>query len=239
MSDYYGEHWLRVMRLQDDVAPVSEQQAVAAVRLAGCPQGTRILDSACGFGRHLRSIVREGYEVIGSDLSMALIQEASKVEGATVLQADYRRLPFAESSFAAVLNLFTSFGFYGRGEDTGVLREFRRVLRPGGVLLVQVQHRDRLMCNFRAVEDHRLSPDVSLEVRREFDAATGVQRLTEVVTDSSGVHPPVEVILTVYSAEELSEMAVTAGFAKVQLLGGFDGRPFDPDQRAIIKGTVV
>ena len=47
------------------------------------------------------------------------------------VRGDYRELPFEDASFDAVLNLFSSLGYLERDEDVGVLREFRRVLRPG------------------------------------------------------------------------------------------------------------
>ena len=61
------------------------------------------------------------------------------------MHADYRELPFADASFDAALNLFTSLGYLGDEEDTRVLREIGRVLRPGGRLVIEILHRDRLV----------------------------------------------------------------------------------------------
>jgi ubiquinone/menaquinone biosynthesis C-methylase UbiE len=65
------------------------------------------------------------------------------------VQGDYRELPFAAERFDAVVNLFTSFGFFGEEGDLQALREFRRVLRPERALVLETMHRDRLMAIFR------------------------------------------------------------------------------------------
>ena len=51
-----------------------------------------------------------------------------------LVRGDYRELPFEDASFDTVFNLFSSLGYLERDKDVGVLREFRRVLRPGGAL---------------------------------------------------------------------------------------------------------
>src|SRR6266545_3326815 len=74
----------------------SEEEALAAVRLAGCEQGAEILDCPCGFGRHSVVLARAGYRVTGADRSEALLAEAKRrVEGVEIelVQADYRDLP--------------------------------------------------------------------------------------------------------------------------------------------------
>ena len=58
------------------------------------------------------------------------------------MHADYRELPFADESFDAALNLFTSLGYLGDEDDTRVLWEIRRVLRPGARLVIETLHRD-------------------------------------------------------------------------------------------------
>ena len=65
------------------------------------------------------------------------------------MQADYRELPFEDGSFDAVVNLFSSLGYRGDEGDRQTLREFRRVLRPGGALVIETMHRDRLVRVFR------------------------------------------------------------------------------------------
>ena len=111
-----------------------------------------MLDCPCGYGRHSIEFARLGLHVVGSDYSESQLAEARRRGGdgewPQWVQADYRELPFADASFDCVANLFTSLGYWGDDADRGAIAEFRRVLRPGGSLVVETMHRDMLMAIF-------------------------------------------------------------------------------------------
>ena len=87
-----------------------------------------------------------------------------------LVEADYRELPFPDERFDAALNLFTSLGFYGDEEDVKALAEIGRVLRPGGRLVIEIMHRDRLVRGFHE-QDWRLVGEGRLLLeQRTFDA---------------------------------------------------------------------
>ena len=128
---FFSDFYLRAYA-SDERDAEAEVQALAAARLAGCPEGGELLDVPCGFGRHSVPLAGAGYKVTGVDRSSALLEEARRRGyGLSFVQADYRQLPFADDSFDAALNLFTSLGYLGDDEDVKVLAEIRRVLRPG------------------------------------------------------------------------------------------------------------
>ena len=141
----------------------TREEALGAVALAGVEPGAEILDCPVGFGRHALVLTEVGYRVTGLDRSETQLAEAERRRGDAewprLVRGDYRELPFEDASFDAVLNLFTSLGYLERDEDVGVLREFRRVLRPGGALVVETMHRDRLARVF-------LTADVGPAARR-------------------------------------------------------------------------
>ena len=65
--------------------------------------------------------------------------------------ATIAQLPFADASFDAVLTMFSSLGYLERDEDVSVLRELRRVLRPGRTLIVETAHRDAFARSARSL----------------------------------------------------------------------------------------
>ncbi|MCC6575259.1 MAG: class I SAM-dependent methyltransferase [Planctomycetes bacterium] len=111
----------------------ARKQVVAILDSGLLPRKGRILDLCCGAGRHLKVLRAQGLGVFGLDLSMDLLRAGSR---GWVVRADMRRVPYADGSFAAVLSLFTSFGYFDDAENLGVLREIRRVLEPGGRVVI-------------------------------------------------------------------------------------------------------
>ncbi len=80
-------------------------------------KGEKILDLACGKGRHSIYLNRLGYDVTGVDLSENSIQYASQFENDTLkFRVHDMCRPYSEK-FSAVFNLFTSFGYFDKEED--------------------------------------------------------------------------------------------------------------------------
>lgn len=119
-----------------------EQEADAFVnRLAAelrLKPGARLLDLACGKGRHSIALHRLGFDVTGVDLSPASIAEAKKSEkdGLAFFEHDMRK-PFMIRYFDGVLNLFTSFGYFShKRENRAVVDSVCKGLRPGGIFVI-------------------------------------------------------------------------------------------------------
>ncbi|MBP6557050.1 MAG: class I SAM-dependent methyltransferase [Flavobacterium sp.] len=81
------------------------------------PEKAKVLDLACGKGRHSIYLNQLGYDVIGADLSENSIAEANKNANETLhFVVHDKREPF-EDKFDAIFNLFTSFGYFESEED--------------------------------------------------------------------------------------------------------------------------
>lgn len=81
------------------------------------PEKAKVLDLACGKGRHSIYLNQLGFDVIGADLSENSIQQASKNANATLhFEVHDMRLPFNDK-FDAIFNLFTSFGYFENDAD--------------------------------------------------------------------------------------------------------------------------
>ena len=133
-----------VAQLREEKPPAQTRREVDFLLRALRPApGARILDVPCGYGRHASALARRGFRVVGVDLSRAMIAEARRrfAEGPRLafVRADMRRIAF-RGEFDAVVNLYTSFGYFTPAQNQAVLRRLARALRPGGTLLVD--HRD-------------------------------------------------------------------------------------------------
>lgn len=92
--------------------------------LAALPRGASILDLGAGAGESVRLLRELGFEACGLDL---------EPRSPLVEEGDLLRAPFPDGSFDAVLS---ECSFYVSGDVPGALREARRLLRPGGRLLL-------------------------------------------------------------------------------------------------------
>lgn len=118
-------------RFKRDVAADDPRLAAILGRL-GLIEGLRVLDLGCGKGRFARALTGRGAEVIGLDVSRAMLAAAT---GLDRIQASARRLPFPSSTFDAAIAVEVFEHLEPRSLDA-VVAEACRVLRPGCPFLV-------------------------------------------------------------------------------------------------------
>jgi SAM-dependent methyltransferase len=113
------------------------QKVVAELRRAGA---RRVLEAGCGPGRHTGALARAGFdEVAAVDLAPAWVRATRRrAPGADVRHADATALPWATGHFDAAVAVHV-LGHVPAGVADAILREARRVTRPGGVIAV-VEH---------------------------------------------------------------------------------------------------
>jgi ubiquinone/menaquinone biosynthesis C-methylase UbiE len=235
---FFSDFYLRLAAGDERQERDAEAQALGAVRLVGCPDGGDVLDVACGFGRHAVPLAAAGYKVVGVDRSQTLLAEARRRAGdgrwPELVQADYRELPFADESFDAAINLFTSLGYLGDEEDTRALAEIARVLRPDGRLVIEIMHRDLLVRGFSEQDWRALGGGRLLLEQRTFDAAAGLAQTTQTLIETSGERESRTFSLRVYTATELVAMLTAAGFAEAKCYGDLDGGGFATGTRLVV-----
>jgi SAM-dependent methyltransferase len=217
---WFGEEYLDLYPHRDDR---EAERVVALLTARGvCRPGDRVLDLACGAGRHAAAFARCGAMVVGLDLSIPLLLGARRRSPARLVRADMRVVPLRAGSFDVVVNLFTSFGYFdGDAEHEAVLAEVARVLRPGGGFVLDylnapqvrstlVARDERAVGRRRVVQERRLSEDaryVVKSIRLEGEGRTFMERVR------------------LYEREEIERMLVAHGLAPRHVWGDYDGRP--------------
>jgi SAM-dependent methyltransferase len=222
---FFDAAYVRHLRGQWSDA-VTRRQVAFVTRALRLRAGSRVLDVPCGFGRHARLLARRGMRVVGVDRSPAMLAEARRhgpQPGLTFVRADMRRLAYA-CEFDAVLNLYTSFGYFSPRENLDVLRRMARALKPGGRILVD--HRDR---EFDATLPGRWwdrAPDGTL-VLQKMTLHRGTGRWSgEWTFVSPGGRPSVRALRHyVYTLAQWKRMFRAAGLRVTGAWSGF-GRPY-------------
>jgi SAM-dependent methyltransferase len=138
-NDYDG--FAREYARLNDASPfLALYERPAILALAGDVRGSRVLEAGCGGGVQAAELVRLGADVTGVDRSAGLLEVARERLGADVPlhHADLAQpLPFADGAFDLVLS---SLVMHYLAEWEPTLREFRRVLVPGGRVVLSTHH---------------------------------------------------------------------------------------------------
>ncbi len=209
----------------------ADTEARDVVRLLGLAEGSTVLDLACGQGRHTSPLRRAGLQVLGLDLSPVLLAAAASRDAkAPLVRADMRSLPLADATMDGVVNLFNAFGYFeSPDDDVQVLREVARVLRPGGVFVQEVHHRDALVRDWEPRTTHPTYPDgLVVTEERVWDTVTGRHQVTYLLESPGAPDRHLEHTLRVFTLTEMVALHRLAGLDVIGVYGGFDRTPATP-----------
>ena len=118
---------------------------------------SHILDLGCGRGRHSINLNKKGYHVTGIDLSeqaIATAREKAEAENLENIRFEVRdmRDPLPEQ-FDAIVNLFTTFGYFKSDEENAsVLESVRKMLKPGGIFVLDYLNAQQVKENYRPAD---------------------------------------------------------------------------------------
>lgn len=120
----------------------------------GIPKGVKVLDLACGKGRHSITLNELGYDVLGVDLSPNSIETAKKhVRDGLSFDVHDMRKRIDGQKFSAIFNLFTSFGYFSdEADNLAVLTSAHQMLEENGLLLIDFMNVKKVIQEMKAEE---------------------------------------------------------------------------------------
>ena len=148
---FFDENYMKAYK---ELEKRTSREVDSILRMMNLRSRARILDLCCGYGRHSIELARKGFAVTGYDLSDFFLKKARKDAAALKLKirfvkGDMRKLPF-EERFDAVVNLFTSFGYFEKErDDLKVLKGVGKALKKGGLFLLDLINREQLIRGFQ------------------------------------------------------------------------------------------
>ena len=165
LEEYVPNDWWRkifnsnYLKTDGDVVcddSITKTEIDLLISVLNLKRENKILDLCCGQGRHSIELSKQGfYNIEGLDRSHYLIQKARKISKAEKLlckfrEGDARKIPCKSNVFDFVLILGNSFGYFESLEDDEkVLQEVKRVLKPGGKLVIDIADGEYLKNNFQ------------------------------------------------------------------------------------------
>jgi SAM-dependent methyltransferase len=237
-ESFFGADYFEIYR--DFFTPEGTAADVEGiVSRLGLPPGARVLDLACGHGRHAIPLAERGFDVTGYDLSELFLERArteAASRGVAVrwVRGDMRALPF-EAEFDAVINVFTAFGYFAdEADDIETLRRVRRALVPGGRFLLETLHRDGLVARFRPQLEYTTSNGTLVCRHYVWDLARDVIDDRVNIVRPDGSRAEYASSLRVRSLHELLGLVREAGLEPVAWFGGLDGSTLELASRRLV-----
>ncbi len=229
-EQWFGEEYLQLYPHRDDA---DAARMIALVNSRIPLRNQRLLDLACGPGRHAEQLAGLGGHVVGFDLSMPLLRRArARIRPPLdLVRGDMRTLPFADASFHAVLNLFTSFGYFlDDAQHDLVLRSVAKSLVQGGTFVLDYFNADHVRRHLVAHEERKLgSRRIATERKLSQDGRFVVKEIHLMDEGRSFLER-----VRLFAPEDLAEMLQRAGFEVDLCVGDYDGAPIsDTAPRAI------
>ena len=189
--------------------------------------GNRMLDVACGKGRHSKILASMGFTVTGIDISADSIAYAKKFEKDNLdFFVHDMRLPFWCNYFHYAFNFFTSFGYFKtRREHDDAVRTIAKSLKPNGKFVIEY-------LNVHYAEEHLTHTETKeidgtrYDIHRWDDETHFCKKI--IVTDSSLIHPQeyTEKVAK-FSLGDFTDMLSYQGLQVQEVFGDYQFNSYD------------
>lgn len=246
MEDAAEKSWHEQDRFWETFAPVifsnkvisaAPQEVEQLLNLLNLEQNARICDLCCGVGRHSLELARRGFQVTSVDRTERYLQEAKKKADAEGLDIQFIREDMRKfrqpNTFDAVINLYTSFGYFDDQIDNRtVLENIYKSLKSAGKLLIELMGKEVLARIFQERDWREEDGVILLEERKVGKNWDSMDNRWIIFKD--GKKHEYRVNHRLYSAVELCDMVSSSGFQQVETYGGLDGSPYDQKAKRLV-----
>ena len=185
----------------------------------------RVLDLACGKGRHAVTLSECGFKVLGVDLSPNSISEAKKFENDSLEFAvhDMRDI-IPNEQFDGVFNLFTSFGYFDSiAENQKAVDSIAKMLKPNGILVIDFMNARQVVSSL--VESETKSVDgITFNIERNFD---GTHIFKNISFNADGQSHSFTERVQALTLDDFFSLLDAANFKILDSFGDFDLKPFE------------
>lgn len=205
------------------------------IKVTNLKEGEKILDAACGAGRHAFLLSKLNYQVFGFDLSKTLLSEAKKnfLNGgikANFFLSDIRYLPL-KGEIDLILNLFTSFGYFDSDEENfKFARESREILKEGKYFVLDYLNKDFIINNL--VEESVRNVG-TLEIKESRRIINGrIEK--KIIIDSGEKKEKFVESVRLYTKEEIKYKFENIGYKLKYCFGDYFGNEFINESERLV-----
>ena len=190
--------------------------------------GQKVLDLACGKGRHAIYLSKKGFDVIGLDLSEQNIASAKKKESPALKFYNHdMRQPWGKDEFDCTFNLFTSFGYFEDDtENQLAINNVARSLKKGGRFILDFLN-PYTVINHLVGEEIKVIDGLEFHIIKEFTDGFIIKKIT--FTDREKSYYYQEKVKAIRRVHFLVYFE-NAGLSLVDLFGNYELKPYEAEK---------
>ncbi|KAA3611312.1 MAG: class I SAM-dependent methyltransferase [Calditrichaeota bacterium] len=231
-KEWFGEDYLVVYQHRDDSDAKQLIKLIASN--TNISKESKLLDLACGNGRHAYLVSKYTQNVFGLDLSEHLLSEARKKkvvnQSPAFVRADMRYFPF-NIKFDIIFSLFTSFGYF---EDDAmhlqVAREIQSSLKENGLFVIDYFNPNYVEKTLVA-RGNRAVGDIEVEEERWI---SNKRVHKNIIIQRDGKLKTFHESVRMFELEELTSLLNEAGIITKKVFGDYDGSPYNKNSKRMI-----
>lgn len=192
------------------------------------PLESKVLDLACGTGRHSITLNELGYDVVGVDLSPNSIKQASVHQNnrLSFIVHDMREV-VPNETFDVVFNLFTSFGYFDDTSDNlKVLQSIHAMLSPKGILVIDFMNASKVIKEL-VTHEEKEQEGIVFNIERSYD---GQFIFKGIVFEDKGEEFHYTERVQAIKLENFENLLAETEFEILRTFGDFDLAPFDQNE---------
>lgn len=195
----------------------------------------KILDLACGHGRHANPLAVLGHSVTGIDMTKNFLEIAKKDAQCLGVKVDYIHADMRELDYKQVFDriyvLFTAIGYFEEVENTLVFQKIFESLKPGGIFCFDSHNRDTFMANYQPTVVVEREGNWMID-QLTFDGIAGrCHTIRTIIKNNSS--KKFEFSIRLYSPTEIVNLFNQIGFSSVSFYD-WDGKPLQNSSKRMV-----
>ncbi len=225
-SWFESEEYLKVYKHRDEKEARLLVESI--ISITNIKNKSKILDIACGAGRHSIEFAKKGFIVTAFDLSKNLLNNAkvnAQKAGVDIdfIRADIRDF-YIDVKFDLVLNLFTSFGYFESDEENfKVFKTAYNHLNENGFFVFDYFNKKYLEENLTPNSISRIEDEEIIQNRRIEKGRV----IKDIIIKKNGREEHFNESVKIYSLNEIKSRLELTDFNIKNIFGSFDGTEFD------------
>jgi len=221
--EYFQNWYLKLSKDDKRLGTKRTKQDVEFIKkVLKLPKNSRILDLCCGHGRHSILLAKQ-YSITGLDINKEALgifkkNIKNKKFKINLIESDMREIPFKEK-FDAVLNMYTSFGYFEKDKDNlKVLKSINKSLKLNGKLILDLRNKRPYHKKVLPKYWMKLKNNYIL-MENDYNDKKNQEEVKLIIIDNKGRILKTNFFVKSYTVSEIKKLLNKAGFSIIKKYG--------------------